>query len=601
MHRTHQMPKAVCRGLLMALVLGVGPMAVARAQEARPGPVAGATPSLVVPIGGTQRLQMSQKQPITRAINNSEIVAKLSSVFNDPTSVLVTGLEPGVARISLIDAAGREERFEIIVQLDVEYLKSLIKRAVPTSNVDPIPGANRSIILTGTVARAEDADTIVRTTQLVLGEGAGAGAPGGGSRVVNAMRVSGVHQVQVCVVVARVNRSEARQLGFSFLQTGQRHFLSSTVAGGGSLAGTIFPSVTAPTSTLSGVPNAIFGIINDNEGFVGFLNALRTEGVAKILVEPRVTTMSGQPSYIVSGGETPILTANQNGVSVSYRQFGAVVNFLPIVVGNGRIYMQVRPEVSNRNAANDIVVPSAFGTTVVPGFDTQSASVAVEVEPGQTIAIGGLISHRTDGTISKVPILGDLPFLGAAFSAKQFIDTEEELIILVTPYLVDGMTCDQLPKYLPGMETRNPDDFELFLEGILEAPRGPRDVRHGRGYTPAFKNSPTASQYPCANGTCGNGASGACLSGNAVSGHGATLHAGTPAPAPVAVVPASASEPPVAGPTTPAASPVTEPAPVVAPGGEAKELPTATPAPAAEAPAQERPQPLPPLPPTRSE
>ena len=98
------------------------------------------------------------------------------------------------------------------------------------------------------------------------------------------------------------------------------------------------------------------------------------------------------------------------------------------------------------------------------------------MEDGQTFVIGGLIQRSINSSTSKVPVLGDVPFLGAAFSSKSFTETESELVILVTPHLVDAMACDQAPKILPGQETRSPDDFELFLEGILEAPRGPRVV-----------------------------------------------------------------------------------------------------------------------------
>src|SRR5262249_60435643 len=121
---------------------------------------------------------------------------------------------------------------------------------------------------------------------------------------------------------------------------------------------------------------------------------------------------------------------------------------------------------------------------------------------GPTLASGWLIQHRTDASIRKVPVLGEIPFIGAAFSTKIHDETEEETIVLVTPHLVDPMDCAQAPRALPGQETRSPDDFELFLEGILEAPRGPREVfqgnMRGMGYQAAYKSDPTAQVYPCA-------------------------------------------------------------------------------------------------------
>jgi pilus assembly protein CpaC len=173
------------------------------------------------------------------------------------------------------------------------------------------------------------------------------------------------------------------------------------------------------------------------------------------------------------------------------------------VLGNGRIYLEIEPEVSNIDPS---VGTSLQGTTV-PGRSTQRVHTEIEVEDGQTFAIGGLIQHTVQGTTIKVPVLGELPFLGAAFSTKSYNDLEEELLVIVTPHLVDAMACNQTPKLLPGQETRNPDDFELFLEQILEAPRGPRAVVKNGHYEPAFKGSPTMAVFPCAGSSpcSGNG------------------------------------------------------------------------------------------------
>jgi pilus assembly protein CpaC len=148
----------------------------------------------------------------------------------------------------------------------------------------------------------------------------------------------------------------------------------------------------------------------------------------------------------------------------------------------------------------------------------------VELEDGQTYLIGGLIQHTVTANTSKVPIIGEIPFLGAAFSRKFFSDEEHELVILVTPHLVDAQSCDQVVKMLPGQETRTPDDFELFLEGILEAPRGPREVCTDGSYVPAFKNSPTASVYPCG----GNGGNGKCGTQGCATCQGAGVDNGMP-------------------------------------------------------------------------
>ena len=154
--------------------------------------------------------------------------------------------------------------------------------------------------------------------------------------------------------------------------------------------------------------------------------------------------------------------------------------------------------------------------TSVPGFDVRSAKVTVEMEDGQTLAIGGLIQNTIQAQNTKVPILGDIPFLAFAFTSKTYSEAEEELIILVTPHLVNPMACNQLQKYLPGRETRTADDFELFLEGILEAPRGQRNLTHP--YTAAYLNGPGSGKYPCGDASGGCGAAGCGTGGCSIPG-----------------------------------------------------------------------------------
>jgi pilus assembly protein CpaC len=181
-------------------------------------------------------------------------------------------------------------------------------------------------------------------------------------------------------------------------------------------------------------------------------------------------------------------------VGVQFEEFGTRLNFLPIVLGNGRIHLEVEPEVSALDANAGVSIAGAS----VAGRATQRVHTTVELESGQTFVIGGLIQKTVSGSTNKVPVLGQIPFLGVAFSTKTYTETEAELIVMVTPHLVDAQSCDQLVKVLPGQESRSPDDFELFLEGILEAPRGPREVFQGKRYVPVHMNGPTANLFPCA-------------------------------------------------------------------------------------------------------
>jgi len=155
------------------------------------------------------------------------------------------------------------------------------------------------------------------------------------------------------------------------------------------------------------------------------------------------------------------------------------------------------------------------------------------LESGQTFAIGGLIQNTVQASASKVPVLGDLPYVGTIFSSISHSSIETELVILVTPRLVHPMDCNQVPKRLPGRETRNPDDYELFLENILEAPRGQRKVWNGRCYNAPYKCDPTIATFPCAGNVC-YGPNGTPLATGACGPSGCALPARVTSTAPAA-------------------------------------------------------------------
>jgi pilus assembly protein CpaC len=224
----------------------------------------------------------------------------------------------------------------------------------------------------------------------------------------------------------------------------------------------------------------------------------------------------------------------------------------------------------------------------VPGRNTNRVNTTVELEDGQTFVIGGLVQNTVTGATLKTPVLGDLPFLGAAFRRLSFEEDETEMVILVTPHLVDGEDCNQVPKILPGQETRSPDDFELFLEGILEAPRGPRQVFPGNHYEAPYKNGPTAALFPCAGDQGGvNGRSGAWNAGcNSCNN---TDAAGTSIPHPTATATAPVQQPPVD-----AAKPMLTPMAPAAAGTDAPAAPTPPAADKPAAPAGSLPSDLPP-------
>jgi pilus assembly protein CpaC len=289
MHRTLGSRTPHWRGGTIVLLLAVCWGAAARAQEQRPS-------ALIVPINGTVKLQMSTKKPIRTVTNPNENAVNIRTVVGDPTTVLVIGQQPDVTRIELRDADGNTETYEVIVQPDIEYLRTQLRRAVPTANVTPIPTSNSTVILAGTVTRAEDVGIIRGVVSSI------------GFQFIDAMRVGGVQQVQLDVVVAKVSRAELRSLAHNFFNNSKNFYLGSTIGNAVAqppLVGTGAPLNAAFVSqTLSGVPGApnggptnfLTGVLHNGWGFLDFLEALRQESILKLMAEPRLVTLSGRPA-----------------------------------------------------------------------------------------------------------------------------------------------------------------------------------------------------------------------------------------------------------------------------------------------------------------
>ncbi len=392
MHRSMRRP-LLTGGMIVALLVATWPGTL-RSQELAPAPKPSA---LIVPINGTVKLQMSTKKAIRTVTNPKENAVNIRTVVGDPTTILVIGQQPDVTRIELMDVDGARETVEVIVQADIEYLRTQLRRALPTANVTPIPTSNNTVILSGTVTRAEDVAIIRGLVQSV------------GFMYIDAMRVGGVQQVQLDVIVVQVSRTDLRSMAYNFLLNSRNFFFGSTVgqavaqpvaAGVAGLAPALTgQSLTGIPGTPNGVPtNILFGVLHNSWGFLSFLEALRQENLLKLLAEPRLVTLSGRPASFLVGGEQAIpVPAGLGQIGVQFEEFGTRLNFIPIVLGNGHIHLEVEPEVSTLNPAAGV---SINGTTV-PGRSTNRVNTTVELESGQTFVIGGLIQHQVQASTRR--------------------------------------------------------------------------------------------------------------------------------------------------------------------------------------------------------
>jgi pilus assembly protein CpaC len=271
-----------------------------------------------------------------------------------------------------------------------------------------------------------------------------------------------VQQVLLKVKIMEVSRTKLRQLGvdWAWFGGGNGSFGVSRVGG---LIST-FDSA-AKTVTTSADTTATFGVIGDNGAFFGALDALQNRQCAKILADPNIVAVSGRPAQFMVGGEVPILVPQSLGTSsIEYKPFGTQVDFLPIVLGNGNIRLEVRPKISFLDPANGIVLNGIN----VPGFNTRQVDTAVEMKAGQTFALAGLVQERTDTLNRGLPYLSDVPILGVPFRRTRDETNEIELLIVITPEFVDPIDACEAPCGGPGYTSVVPTTKQMFCGGRVE-------------------------------------------------------------------------------------------------------------------------------------
>ena len=310
------------------------------------------------------------------------------------------------------------------------------------------------------------------------------------SRIINLLRVPGPQQVMLRVQVAELNRTAFRQLGVSWLLQNGNNAIGGQVgpvlpggpaggAGGGgaaSGAGTLLGLLNPVTA---GAATPLFGIIDS--GRANFIiQALRSNSVLKILAEPNLVAMHGERATFLSGGSFPVPVpqpgSGGNAVTIQYHEFGVSVDFVPHILDDEMIRLAVTPEVSSLDFATGVTVAGVS----VPGLNTRRTETVVQLREGQTLAISGILQIELSGNTARVPGLGDLPYIGSFFRNTTSRTVEKELVVLVTPFLVQPLDRGVDPP-LPGECVVAPDDFELFLLGRIES-RQPSGYRETLGW-----------------------------------------------------------------------------------------------------------------------
>jgi pilus assembly protein CpaC len=339
-----------------------------------------------------------------------------------PRSLFVFGKAPGRSTVQALGAGGRIlASYDVTVVPDIAQLRADLA-AVPGARAELAGGA---ILLDGEV---ESPAAAARAASLAL-----VAAGGKADGVVNHLKVRMATQVNLRVRVAEVSRTLAREIGFNFDIFGQVGGFSLGLATGREIVNASGELLRAPDGASS------IGLVRrtDSLDMNAVIDALEEDGLVTVLVEPNLTARSGETASFLSGGEFPIpVNQNLNGIVVEFKRFGVALDFTPTVMDGGRIALKVRPEVSELNESASVDIRDIR----VPGLSVRRAETTVELASGQSFAIAGLLRASSSNSARQVPLLGDIPVLGALFRSTRFQRQETELVIIVTPYLVQPVS-----------------------------------------------------------------------------------------------------------------------------------------------------------------
>jgi len=358
-----------------------------------------------------------------------------------PRQMVVIGKSFGTTTLVYWSQEEVANTVEVIVGINLDLVRDDLRKIAPGETFE-VSAAGDTLVLTGTVG-----DNVVQTRLL---EGARAHV----KNVVNLLRVQKLEQVLLQVRVSEVNRSMAKELGFNFL------FEGNTLRGNISPPGNFNPMF----GDASAVPGVAFtdalqafvakpGAFPD---FAVFLRALHEKGGLKTLAEPNIVVANGSAGNFLVGGEFPVIiqTSSGGGTSptVSYKEFGIILTFQPKISPNGEIFLNVSQEVSELDFPNGVVL-SGFR---IPALKSRKAESGLQLADGQTFVLAGLLDNKVQKTVSKIPLLGDIPILGALFRSTRYSNSETELMVMVTPKIVRPLNKDEIPT-LP-FETVRPEE-----------------------------------------------------------------------------------------------------------------------------------------------
>jgi pilus assembly protein CpaC len=398
---------------------------------------------------------INTQAPITRILTSNPTA--IETVATSPTQVVVSGKAPGTSSLIIWDTPDHSQILDVVVEPDTTALRAAIERSYPGQQINVDTDGSR-LILSGIASSQKVIDEIVKLASLYS------------PQVVNSLSVTQVvehdRQIMLEVRFAEVDRAKIQQAGINIISTGATNtigaistqqfgppsFGNATGSTGGAGNG-----LTTASFQLSDIMN-IF-LFRPDINLAVTIKDLEQKALLEILAEPNLMALNGQKASFLAGGEFPYPVvqggANVGAVTIQFRPFGIQLDFQGNINPDNVIRLHVAPQVSTLDFANSVSI-SGF---VIPALSTRRAETEIELKDGQSFGIAGLLDHRAQAQLNRIPGIADIPILGKLFTSKSVNRSNTELIVIVTPHIVDPVKeapgVPQVPKYpMPFLESQ---------------------------------------------------------------------------------------------------------------------------------------------------
>jgi pilus assembly protein CpaC len=478
------------RVLILLCVMMMPPFAflgLGVAQEVSPTISVTVNKSMVVRLADRAK-RVSVSQP---AVADVIVVA--------PSQLLINGKAVGATSLIVFNEQGDVSNFDLIVTPDVASLRGQLRVVLPNEKLD-VSTSGTSIVLRGEVSNEVIYDKVLEITESYLppkppaavaptsstnvsvGAGtqrqsiptSGVGFAGGGqlafneessltdvdrwadkrklAGIIDLLVIKEIRQIELDVIVAEVALNKLREVGFDFLLNSGK--VSSTTLNGSQsgFGSNLFAGTDNDTAKLlfGAATSGIFTYATRGFALTSLYRMMQNKDITEILAQPRLVMKNGRSGGFLAGGEFPVVTSTSDRFEVEFRPFGVRLDFVPTITWSDRIDLRVFPEVSE--------IDQSVAVNGVPGLKVRRTVNRVEMKDGESLVIGGLLDRRILKDLTKFPILGDIPILGALFRSTRFRNQESELVFVITPRIVRTMKPGEKPQ-LPSLEKYDDSDI----------------------------------------------------------------------------------------------------------------------------------------------